>query len=247
MDRPVSKPVLTGWAHFLGVCLLACLQGVSNIAWALATAGHRDEALFEKLLSHCMADISSYDVQVRVELQGIVSACNLLDSDYLQAEFPAGAQPSGPSAHHQAHICCRGCSPDSYRRLLHPCIMLTCPRYCCLPVVPQGLSNLLWACATLGHKDPTFLAAATHECGTRVERMSSQNLSNVLWACATLGHADGRLLSSWAEAVMHKLDMFESQVGCWRQGPSATRRLHVGARGFRIGQHLHLLSHLVLI
>lgn len=72
---------------------------------------------------------------------------------------------------------------------------------------------MLWACATLGHKDPAFLAAATHECSTRVERMSSQNLSNVLWACATLGHADSRLLGSWAEAVMHKLDMFEPQVG----------------------------------
>ena len=46
--------------------MFACLQGVSNIAWALATAGHRDDALFEKLLSHCMADISSYDVQVRI-------------------------------------------------------------------------------------------------------------------------------------------------------------------------------------
>lgn len=46
-----------------------------------------------------------------------------------------------------------------------------------------------------------------------MERMSSQNLSNVLWACATLGHADSRLLGNWAEAVMHKLDMFEPQVG----------------------------------
>jgi hypothetical protein len=71
----------------------------------------------------------------------------------------------------------------------------------------------LWACATLGHKDTAFLTAATDECSSRMERMSSQNLSNVLWACATLGHADSRLLGNWAEAVMHKLDMFEPQVG----------------------------------
>lgn len=45
-----------------------------------------------------------------------------------------------------------------------------------------------------------------------MERMSSQNLSNVLWACATLGYADTHLLVNWAEAVMHKLDMFEPQV-----------------------------------
>jgi hypothetical protein len=43
------------------------MQGVSNIAWALATAGHKDAPLFEKLLAHCMADIGSYDVQVRPE------------------------------------------------------------------------------------------------------------------------------------------------------------------------------------
>lgn len=46
-------------------CVPALPQGVSNIAWALATAGHQDEALFEKLLAHCMEDIGSYDVQVR--------------------------------------------------------------------------------------------------------------------------------------------------------------------------------------
>lgn len=40
-------------------------QGVSNVAWALATAGHHDEVLFEKLLAHCLADIGAYDVQVR--------------------------------------------------------------------------------------------------------------------------------------------------------------------------------------
>lgn len=39
---------------------------MSNIAWALATAGHQDDMLFEKLLVHCMADINAYDVQVRV-------------------------------------------------------------------------------------------------------------------------------------------------------------------------------------
>lgn len=39
---------------------------MSNIAWALATAGHQDDTLFEKLLAHCMADINAYDVQVRV-------------------------------------------------------------------------------------------------------------------------------------------------------------------------------------
>jgi hypothetical protein len=43
-------------------------QGVSNVAWALATAGHQDEALFKKLLAHCMADIGAYDVQVRLSL-----------------------------------------------------------------------------------------------------------------------------------------------------------------------------------
>jgi hypothetical protein len=42
--------------------------------------------------------------------------------------------------------------------------------------------------------------------------MSSQNLSNALWACAALGHADSRMLGTWAEAVLHKLDMFEPQV-----------------------------------
>lgn len=93
-----------------------------------------------------------------------------------------------------------------------PHVECVCLLVCCLCVLPQGLSNLLWSCATLGHKDPAFLAAATHECSARIERMSSQNLSNVLWACATLGHADSRLLGNWAEAVMHKLDVFEPQV-----------------------------------
>jgi hypothetical protein len=40
-------------------------QGVSNVAWALAAVGHKDPLLFDQLVGHCMADIGSYDVQVR--------------------------------------------------------------------------------------------------------------------------------------------------------------------------------------
>jgi hypothetical protein len=95
----------------------------------------------------------------------------------------------------------------------------------------QGLSNMLWACATLGHHDPAFVAAAARECGVRAERMSAQNLGNVLWACATLGHGDARLLGLWADAAMHKLDMFEPQVcvsecvgGCAPRGGGGARQ-----------------------
>jgi hypothetical protein len=56
------------------------------------------------------------------------------------------------------------------------------------------------------------VAAFLQECTSRIERMSSQNLSNALWACAALGHADSRMMGTWAEAVLHKLDMFEPQV-----------------------------------
>lgn len=63
----------------------AILQGVSNIAWALATAGHRDEPLFEQLLAHCVSDIGSYDVQ---GLSNLLWACATLghrDPTFLQA------------------------------------------------------------------------------------------------------------------------------------------------------------------
>lgn len=58
---------------------------MSNIAWALATAGHRDELLFEQLLAHCLSDIGSYDVQ---GLSNLLWACATLghrDPTFLQA------------------------------------------------------------------------------------------------------------------------------------------------------------------
>jgi hypothetical protein len=58
---------------------------VSNIAWALATAGHRDDALFEQLLAHCLSDIGAYDVQ---GLSNLLWACATLghrDPTFLQA------------------------------------------------------------------------------------------------------------------------------------------------------------------
>jgi hypothetical protein len=66
-------------------------------------------------------------------------------------------------------------------------------------------------CLTLCMRVSYFLLLL-QECTSRIERMSSQNLSNALWACAALGHADSRMLGTWAEAVLHKLDMFEPQV-----------------------------------
>lgn len=64
---------------------LAAPQGVSNVAWALATAGHRDDVLFAQLLSHCLSDISSYDAQ---GLSNILWACATLgykDTVFLSA------------------------------------------------------------------------------------------------------------------------------------------------------------------
>jgi len=66
----------------------------------------------------------------------------------------------------------------------------------------QNLSNIVWACATLGYKSEELLkaVAAQHE---RITASGDvQHLSNIVWACATLGYKSEELLK--AVASQHK-------------------------------------------
>ncbi|GAB5371275.1 hypothetical protein AAMO2058_001565300 [Amorphochlora amoebiformis] len=52
---------------------------------------------------------------------------------------------------------------------------------------PQGLSNCLWAFATLSHPPSTeFIEASKHYMQTQGKRFDAQSISNTLWACAKL-------------------------------------------------------------
>eukprot|EP00198_Chlamydomonas_reinhardtii_P011281 XP_001700618.1 predicted protein of CLR family [Chlamydomonas reinhardtii] len=53
----------------------------------------------------------------------------------------------------------------------------------------QELSNVLWACAKLGHRDPDLLQPLADAAAAAVASMTGQGLSNCLWALATLGCA----------------------------------------------------------
>eukprot|EP00882_Tetradesmus_deserticola_P031698 GHRQ01035860.1.p2 GENE.GHRQ01035860.1~~GHRQ01035860.1.p2 ORF type:complete len:100 (-),score=13.98 GHRQ01035860.1:368-667(-) len=78
-------PCVVIWLELSYTSLLPVLQGVSNVAWAMATAGHRDDALFQQLLARCLSDISSYDVQ---GLSNLLWACATLgqsNATFLQA------------------------------------------------------------------------------------------------------------------------------------------------------------------
>jgi hypothetical protein len=52
--------------------------------------------------------------------------------------------------------------------------------------VPQALSNMVWACATLRHTHPQYLQAAAQASLAELSQFRSQTLSNMLWGYSSL-------------------------------------------------------------
>ena len=76
---------------------------------------------------------------------------------------------------------------------------------------PQGLSNLVWAYATLGHSAPQLLDAVAQAAMGSMGSFNPQDLSNLVWAYATLGHSAPQLLDAVAQAAMGSMGSFKPQ------------------------------------
>lgn len=57
------------------------------------------------------------------------------------------------------------------------------------PTIPaQGISNVAWALAAVGHADTRFLDQVVRQCGPQLGAFDVQALANLVWAMASLGY-----------------------------------------------------------
>lgn len=71
--------------------------------------------------------------------------------------------------------------------------------------VPQALSNMIWACATLSHEHPRFMEAVAASATPRLRTFQSQTLANTLWAYSVLGIYPPELFNKAAEEITWRL------------------------------------------
>jgi hypothetical protein len=76
----------------------------------------------------------------------------------------------------------------------------------------HSLSNLLWALATLGHRDAGFMAALLERAERVLPQFSAQALSNTAWALATLEHRDHAFMTRLLAEASTRLHEFAPQV-----------------------------------
>lgn len=72
--------------------------------------------------------------------------------------------------------------------------------------VPQALSNMIWACATLRHEHPRFVYAVAASASPRLHTFQSQTLANTLWAYSVLGVYPPELFQNAAEEMVRRMN-----------------------------------------
>ncbi|KAG1675396.1 hypothetical protein FOA52_012315 [Chlamydomonas sp. UWO 241] len=73
---------------------------------------------------------------------------------------------------------------------------------------PQGLANMTWALATLGHVNAVFMGVLVQVARPQLRNFTPQNLTNTLWALATLGHVDAVFVHELVQAATPQLCNF---------------------------------------
>ena len=208
------------------------------MAWALAAVGHVDELFLDRVVAQCGRQLGAFDVQ---------ALANLVSSSGGGERPRAGEGRSGEGKQESwavpfAAPSVRGllatdadsvtCPSDFFKQvwamaslgyyqppflaaLVNECLARGLDR-----LSPQNLSNILWGCATLGHRDPRMLSAWAAQTLEKLPSFEPQGLSNTAWAFARLGFHSPQLFQALAAAALHKIDGFTAQVGSAEGAPT---------------------------
>ena len=85
--------------------------------------------------------------------------------------------------------------------------------------VPQAVSNMIWACATLRHHHPNFSQAVAASAAPRLSSFQSQTLANTLWAYSVLGLYPKSLFNAAADEIVRRLELVNSNEYRGISGP----------------------------
>lgn len=106
--------------------------------------------------------------------------------------------------------------------------------------VPQSVSNLVWAYATLGvQPGQDFCAAVCAHMGAHLAKYGSQHIANTLWALAVLDYRDEETLRSVAGEVSASVySLITHSLTFGLKHPGLTEALpHIWVPGLGSKQH----------
>lgn len=92
--------------------------------------------------------------------------------------------------------------------------------------VPQSVSNLVWAYATLGvQPGEEFCAAVCAHMGAHLGNYGSQHIANTMWSLSVLDYRDEATLRGVAGELVHLEDFWCSGEDFWCSGRSVLSTL----------------------
>jgi len=77
-------------------------------------------------------------------------------------------------------------------------------------LLPQNLTNIVWALASLGVPDRPLMYAISSEFLRKITECNGQNLANTVWAFATLGVLHHPLLNAISAQAIKSIISFHS-------------------------------------
>ncbi|KXZ47984.1 hypothetical protein GPECTOR_31g346 [Gonium pectorale] len=187
-------------------------QGISNVAWALASVGHADTLFLDRVVAQCGHQLGAFDVQALANL-----AWSMASLGYYQPAFLATVVNE-----------CLGrgldrLSPQNLSNILWSCATLNHrdPRMLAAWAAqtleklasfePQGLSNTAWAFARLGFHNPQLFSALATAALHKLDGFTAQGLSNLAWAMATAGAPQPRLFEALSRQAITLAPSFNAQ------------------------------------
>jgi len=185
-------------------------QNLSNIAWALATLGVRNEPLLDAIASAALARSTELSPQ---DLSNIAWAYAKLDyqtENLLQAISAAAIRLMGSFGGQDLGITSWACAKLELRHLpLLSALSAEAIRKIS-ECAPQNLSNLAWAWATMGIPNEPLLNAISSASLATIADFNTQNLANTAWSFARLICRNNPLMEAISSAVLTQIKGFVS-------------------------------------
>ena len=187
-------------------------QALSNMAWALATLGYKDNEFLHKLLKDAESKLSAFNPQDLANTIWALATFGYEDKDFVKKLIEA-AEPKLSAFNPQELaniIWALAIFGYEDKAFIKKFIEAAGPKLNAFN--PQGLANTNWALATFGYEDKDFVKKLIEAAESKLSAFKPQGLANIIWAIATLNYFDGssfiKLLLREAES---KLSAFTPQ------------------------------------
>ena len=186
-------------------------QQLANIAWAFATLGYENKALFESLGAEAVRKIRDFNPQdiantawafatlgyenkALFESLGVEAVRKIRD---FNPQNIANTAWAFATLGYENKALFESLGAEAVRKIRD--------------FKPQELANIAWAFATLGYENKALFESLGDEAVRKIRDFNPQNIANTAWAFATLGYENKALFESLGVEAVRKIRDFNPQ------------------------------------